>query len=140
MNINKVVKRFKRNIKGNVTYENVEKYIISKGEALIMLIKIFYILFVFFTQQQIYASDNFRGSAQSVGIFLGLFGSINSMLSLAALIHIAFSTSVFEALVLFVASFVSVIVLNFINIPAIFSALIGVPFNVFAVVYYILNL
>lgn len=36
MNINKVVKRFKRNIKGNVTYENVEKYIKGKGYTIIL--------------------------------------------------------------------------------------------------------
>lgn len=36
MNINKVSKRFKRSIKGQVTYESVERYIIEKGYSVIL--------------------------------------------------------------------------------------------------------
>ena len=104
-----------------------------------MLIKIFYVLFVFFTQQQIYASNDFRGSSESVGCALNLFSGVNGLLSTAALIHIAFSVSLVEALIMFGVTFVAVIVLNLINIPAIFSALIGIPFNIFYIIYYIIN-
>lgn len=108
-----------------------------------MTVKTLFFIFFILTQQQIYASNKFRGASQSVGCVLNFFGATNSVLSLAALIHIAIQISVKEALIMFAALFISVIVIdivtNIINAPATLLALIGIPFNIFVIIYYIIN-
>lgn len=69
-----------------------------------MLLYILYIVFFYFTHNQLYASSHFTGSSQHLPIVLKIVALINIILEIAFIIRLAIQSSLFEATVLFISS------------------------------------
>ena len=77
-----------------------------------MLLEIFFVIFFFFTCEQIFAGFHFTGRSKLIAIFLVLIGFFNLYKSIIFLFHIFLSDSLLHTFILLVISFAVITIVN----------------------------